>query len=361
MIEGEKVKWSKIDINTEQLKTNKRCQYIKNCKNYKHKLFLCMFIGLSCIIFLYCFFLKKEEIKINKIIIKKNNKYVDDTNNTTELNLNLNYKFNLLNNLIGKNKEYNLIKNCLIKNPDEELCIYHLLAPKKLKGKELKLYGHRQDGGYILLNDISNIKVAYSFGIADDVSLEKEFADNNIDIYMYDHTINFLAMNHTRFHWKKKGLCGNNNTNATIYKTLNELLIENNHTNEKNMILKIDIEYNEWEVLKDLSENILKQFKYILIEFHFYLNHGKLYYDVLKKLKKTHQVFYMHCNDCESMTIFGNNRICKALEVSYIIKEGNIFYKDDTNYPIKEYDFTNCFLGRKPLDLNYNIFKVFDF
>ena len=177
MIEGEKVKWSQIEINTMQLKTNKRCQYIKNCQNYNYKFFLCMVIGLSSIIFLYCFFLKKAEIKINKIIINKNNAYDDDTNNTTELNLN--YRLNLLNNIIGKNKEYNITKNCLLKNPDEELCIYHLLAPKKLKGKELKLYGQRQDGGYILLNDISNIKVAYSFGIADDVSLEKEFADNS--------------------------------------------------------------------------------------------------------------------------------------------------------------------------------------
>ena len=35
------------------------------------------------------------------------------------------------------------------------------------------------------------------------------------------------------------------------------------------MILKMDIDYPEWEILSNISEDILKQFKYILIEFHF--------------------------------------------------------------------------------------------
>ena len=43
--------------------------------------------------------------------------------------------------------------------------------------------------------------------------------------------------------------------------------------NFKSMIspyLKMDVEYNEWNSLKDLSDNLLKQFKYIIIEFHFW-------------------------------------------------------------------------------------------
>ena len=35
------------------------------------------------------------------------------------------------------------------------------------------------------------------------------------------------------------------------------------------MILKMDIYYPEWEILSNISKDILKQFKYILIEFHF--------------------------------------------------------------------------------------------
>ena len=35
------------------------------------------------------------------------------------------------------------------------------------------------------------------------------------------------------------------------------------------MILKIDVEGWEWNSLNELNEDILKQFKYILIEYHF--------------------------------------------------------------------------------------------
>ena len=43
------------------------------------------------------------------------------------------------------------------------------------------------------------------------------------------------------------------------------MIKENGHNMEKNMILKIDVEYAEWDSLNEVSENILKQFKYILL------------------------------------------------------------------------------------------------
>jgi hypothetical protein len=47
-------------------------------------------------------------------------------------------------------------------------------------------------------------------------------------------------------------------------------MIENRHISEKNMILKIDIESWEWSPLNELNEDILRQFKYIIIEYHFF-------------------------------------------------------------------------------------------
>ena len=52
-------------------------------------------------------------------------------------------------------------------------------------------------------------------------------------------------------------------------KNLEELIEENGHSKEKNMILKMDIEHWEWESIVDLKEETLNQFKYIAIEYHF--------------------------------------------------------------------------------------------
>ena len=129
---------------------------------------------------------------------------------------------------------------------------------------------------------------------------------------MYDHTINSLPYENPKFHWKKIGLCGKGKQYENL-KNLEELIAENGHINEKNMILKMDIEFWEFESIIDLKEDTLNQFKYILVEYHFFKGekqYDNLYYNVLKKISKTHQSFYARCNgDRDHIVQFGNNRI----------------------------------------------------
>ena len=66
--------------------------------------------------------------------------------------------------------------------------------------------GAKNDGGYVLLDDFENIKIAYSFGVSSEISFDKGLADKNIDVYMYDHTIEKLPFSNLKFHWKKIGL-----------------------------------------------------------------------------------------------------------------------------------------------------------
>ena len=130
-------------------------------------------------------------------------------------------------------------------------------------------------------------------------------------------------------------------------------MIENGHTQEQNMILKIDVESAEWNSLNDLPENILTQFKYILIEYHFRnKTDGQLYYNVIKKLSKNHQPFYLRCHSRYKLRNFGNNRICRTLEVSYVIKKDHTFTADDEIYPIYELDYT------RPQNINYTEFNI---
>ena len=86
------------------------------------------------------------------------------------------------------------------------------------------------------------------------------------------------------------------------------------------MILKIDIERWEFQSIINLNEETLNQFKYIATEYHFLdeakFKSGNLYYNVLKKISKTHQAFYTRCNgDRNKIVQFGINRICHIIEV----------------------------------------------
>jgi hypothetical protein len=220
----------------------------------------------------------------------------------------------------------------------------------KVLGKKKIRIGNKKDGGYVLLDDFDNIKIAYSVGISNETSFDKELADRNIDIFMYDHSIENLPYENPRFHWKKIGLTGRTTIKSQIMKSLDEIILENGHSNEQNLILKLDIESFEWKVFENLPNNILNQFKYIVGEFHFNDFDNINYYDILKKIQNTHQVFHLHCNNCGKIINLKGYRICDLLEISYIKKEGNQFVNDDSIYPIKNLDYKNC---RHKKDISY--------
>lgn len=302
---------------------------------------------------------KKDSIELNNtnnIFLQKVVKKVIKSKNLILLS-----NFVELDNLFLNDKRYDGARNCLAQSIFNSTCIYNYLYPKKVIGKTRKLFGGHKSTGYVMLDDLDEIKIAYSFGIGDRdwfISFDKELADRNIDVFMYDHTINNLAYNNNRFHFHKIGLTGKKSKSQQL-KSLEEILIENGHINETNMILKIDIEYSEWESLLDFPEEKLKNFKYMLFELHFLKSNFELYSKVLSKLNKYHQIFYVHCVNCGEVEQIGDMRICSALEVSYVIKEGHEFEKDDSIYPVSELE-TICKKDRV-LDFNENIFKYFDY
>lgn len=234
--------------------------------------------------------------------------------------------------------------------------LHYLLSSMEVVGYNKIRIGRKADGGYIFLNDFTNIKIAYSFGINTEISFEKELADKKIDIYMYDHSINELPFENSKFHWKKLGLCGAKSADQNM-RTLYELLKENGHLEEDNMILKIDIESYEWEVFQYLPFNIFRQFKYIVVEFHF--NDSEIeYYNILKRIQITHRIFHVHCNNCGEIINLNGIKICQALEISFIQKNGYKFIKDNNIYPIEGLDYKNC---QDNEDLNYiiNLFNKY--
>jgi len=149
------------------------------------------------------------------------------------------------------------MEDCLLNDPDQFLCIYSLIYPKRVIGKTKILVGEKSDGCYVLLDDFENVRFAYSFGISDKIQFDTALARRGIDIYMYDHTIDSLPYNDTKFHWSKIGICAKNEATDNL-KTLEDLIKLNGHTSEKNMILKLDVEGAEWNPLNEINEDILR-------------------------------------------------------------------------------------------------------
>ena len=122
------------------------------------------------------------------------------------------------------------------------------------------------------------------------------------------------------------------------------------------MIIKMDIESNEWDILQSLPSKNLIQFKYIVGEFHFSNSSSFQYYNILKKLLVTHEIFHIHCNNCGKIIKLNGELICNLLEISFIQKKSYKFTKDSNIYPIKDLDYKNC-KKRKDISFLINLFN----
>ena len=190
----------------------------------------------------------------------------------------------------------------------------------------------------------------YSYGIGKDISFEINFQKYwPIQTYLYDHTIDKLPMHKEEhlFSWKKEGV-GPVATNEL--NTLANHIKENNDTNNNNLMLKMDVEGAEWFSLNAASDETLRQFKQIVLEFHFLTKPNKFAsqetkLNVLRRLKNLFHIVHVHGNNFAEYYEDEDYLIPSVLEVTYLRKDHNIEISTTKYYyPIEGLDYANNWL-----------------
>ena len=177
-----------------------------------------------------------------------------------------------------------------------------------------------KDGGYVMLDNFYNNGIAYSFGICDDINWDNDIADKGYDVFMYDHTVDKLPFERNKFHFFKKGISGISNINNNL-NTLEYYIEQNGHKNYNNMILKMDVEGYEWDFLDTVNTDTLMQFNQIVIELHNLLQNNQHKLHLLGKLNQTHQLVYLHGNNCSVVLQIEKCIFPDTMEATYISKK----------------------------------------
>ena len=211
--------------------------------------------------------------------------------------------------------------------------------------------GRPNDGGYIMVDDFADTKVIYSCGICDDVSWDLDMvARCGADVFMYDHTIDALPEKHPKFHYFKTGITGVYDPSHPELDSLPRLIEKNGHTDDWNIVLKMDIEGSEYPVFGEIDYDTMKRFSQIVLEIHFlnarHLENQICY--VLDKLNATHQVVYLHGNNYSPAISYGGRVLPDVLEATYIRKD-RCQFKESTRYFPTKMDTPNNPAG---LDIN---------
>ncbi|SFL19511.1 Methyltransferase domain-containing protein [Pseudovibrio ascidiaceicola] len=211
------------------------------------------------------------------------------------------------------------------------------LTPMDPVGLFFERVGRNLDGGYVMAKHYAESGIAYSLGIKSDVSWDIGMVERGYKIFQYDHTIDALPFEHPYFNFRKQGITGETSAHG-MFSSLSRQIQENDHFNETEMILKMDIEGHEWSVFNDIAEDNIRCFSQILVEIHGLKDVDKLVWQRtrlpgLEKLAKTHQVVHVHANNNSELRIIGGYPIPTTMELTLLRKDICDFKPCKRNFP----------------------------
>lgn len=233
--------------------------------------------------------------------------------------------------------------------------IVRMLRPHRLKSADKLRIGRHFDGGYTMLDRFAGVEAAYSLGINDEISWDLDMAQRGVKIFQYDHTIEALPYKHPLFNWKPIGIGGKQDEDARLA-TLESLIEANGHRNNRNLILKCDVEGAEWDMLMCTPNAIISQFSQIVMELH-NLHHmcdsgpADAVRKAIANLYANHRVVHVHANNYGGLGVVGGYSIPRVLEVTLARLDLGEFEASDESFPTMldmpcNKDAADIYLGR---------------
>jgi len=200
--------------------------------------------------------------------------------------------------------------------------ILALLLPHKVCGFDKVRLGNDRDGGYVMLDDFVGTCAALSLGIGDDVSWDLAVANRILPVLQFDHAVRRPPIAHPRFAFFQEKVVPSEPALETEC-TIATILARYAAADEKDFILKMDIEGDEWDILRVIDPDTLGRFRQIICEFH---ELHRLRYpaerlralQVFRKLSRSHCVVHVHGNNHRPIEVVGDISIPDVLEITWV-------------------------------------------
>jgi hypothetical protein len=180
--------------------------------------------------------------------------------------------------------------------------VFEELRPVRLKNCTLKRYGVQNDGGYLMCENLmGQAKAAYSYGIDGrddwgcDVSQQLRATVHEYDCFNTKRP----QCNRGSLTFHEECVGGSAKTSANrIYDTIPRQLKRNGDAG-KHLIVKMDIEGDEWASLAATPDEVLDRIDQLAIEFHH--KEPAPFAQTVTRLKKQFYVAHFHANNFACM------------------------------------------------------------
>jgi hypothetical protein len=213
--------------------------------------------------------------------------------------------------------------------------VMRLLKPYKAKNHQKARFGSANDGGYIMIDDLSDINAAFSFGIEQNASWDVSIADRGVPVYQFDHTIEAPPVMRNDLIFAKKRIMPQATNDS---ETLNDLAERHGNPGSASLILKIDIEHDEWPVFDATSDHALSCFAQIVGEFHGFEAMSDAHWNerarrVFEKITRQFGVVHVHANNHSGFSCIANIPIAQTIEISFANKSRYTLVATDETFP----------------------------
>ena len=184
--------------------------------------------------------------------------------------------------------------------------------------------GPAGDGGYLVPDDLADIKACFSPGVSDEAGFELAFANRGVPCFLADASVPEVPVKHENIFFDPLflGAISDSKRFISLEDWVNEKSVENG-----DLILQMDIEGAEYDVLRSAPPELLKRFRLIAIELHnfeFILT-NKLsalsFEGFLKILLEHFEVVHIHPNNNRRPVFHKGIEIPPVIEMTLLRKD----------------------------------------
>ena len=190
-------------------------------------------------------------------------------------------------------------------------------------GIELIRIGGEADGGYLVPNDLAGIEYCFSPGVSTVADFENGLAELGIRSFLADYSVDAPPVQRPEFVFDKKFLgATDHDPFMTLYSWKNKYLKDY----RGDLLLQMDIEGAEYEVLLSTPDELLDQFRILVIEFHEMYRlidpfAFSFYSTCFQKLLHRFHVVHIHPNNSYPSLAKGPFEIPRLMEFTFLNKK----------------------------------------
>ncbi|SFT41744.1 Methyltransferase FkbM domain-containing protein [Algoriphagus locisalis] len=210
------------------------------------------------------------------------------------------------------------------------------IYPRKTKYDLIRM-GAEADGGYLVPNNLMGISTCYSPGVSDISEFEKACMDLGMKVYMADKSVSGPNLNKNEFNYeflKKHIGC----INSDEYITMDNWIRGTTTQTESDLMLQMDIEGFEYAAIINITEEMLKKFRIIIIEFHSFESiwHPHFFNIIeltFSKILRYHSVVHIHPNNSGGSIFKNNITIPEVMEFTFLRNDSGVLGEYVTEFP----------------------------